>query len=443
MGAVCAGTTLRGRTAVQNSRAATQHEIESMPNQPTGTAHARSFQPATRVQGFGTTVFAEFTVLANQHNAVNLGQGFPNFAAPDFIKDAAQQAIGRDLNQYARSQGHPRLVNALARLYGPLLGRELDPMREIAVTAGATEAIFATIQGLVEPGDEVILIEPFYDSYPAAVIMAGGRPIYVPLRPTGGGNGAADWALDLDELRAAFSSATRLLILNTPQNPVGKVFTRDELAQIAALVQQHDAYVLSDEVYEWMVYSGAEHVRLATLPGMWERTITLGSAGKTFSVTGWKIGWAIAPAALVHAVQQAHQWMLFAVATPLQEAVAAAFETAQTNDYFAWLAGMYQAKRDKLYDALAEVGLDPVRPDGSYFILFNTGRLDVPLAADAPRDDSVCRWFTRHVGVTAIPPSTFYCRQHQQLTDNLARFCFCKTDEVLDEATDRLRARLV
>jgi len=413
-----------------------------MHNQPTGAASARPFQPATRVRGFGTTVFAEFTVLANEHHAVNLGQGFPNFEAPDFIKTAAQQAIAQDLNQYARSQGHPRLVNALAQLYGPLFGRDLDPLTEIVVTAGATEAIFATIQALVEPGDEVILVEPFYDSYPAAVIMAGGRPVYVPLRPNGDGRGAADWALDMDELAAAFSPRTRLIILNTPHNPFGKLFTRDELTRIAALVQTHDAYVLSDEVYEWIVYGQVEHVRIATLPGMWERTITLGSAGKTFSVTGWKIGWAIAPASLVRAVFQAHQWMLFAVATPFQEAVAAAFEAAQTNDYFAWLAAMYRAKRDKLYAVLEQVGLNPVRPDGSYFIIFDTSGLDVPVEAGKSRDDSVCRWFTRRVGVTAIPPSPFYSSQHQRLTDNLARFCFCKTDEMLDEAADRLRARL-
>ncbi len=413
-----------------------------MPNQPTGAASARPFQPATRVRGFGTTVFAEFTALANEHQAVNLGQGFPNFGAPDFIKAAAQQAVAQELNQYARSQGHPRLVNALAHLYGPLLGRSLDPMTEIVVTAGATEAIFATVQALVEPGDEVILIEPFYDSYPAAVTMAGGKPVFVPLRPSGDGRAAADWVLDMDELAAAFSPHTRLIILNTPHNPFGKLFTRDELTRIAALVQAHDAYVLADEVYEWIVYGQTEHVRMATLPGMWERTITLGSAGKTFSVTGWKIGWAIAPASLARAVFQAHQWMLFAVATPFQEAVAAAFEAARTNGYFAWLSDMYRAKRDKLYDVLAQVGLNPVRPEGSYFIIFDTSGLDVPIEAGRSRDDSVCRWFTRRVGVTAIPPSPFYSSQHQRLTDNLARFCFCKTDEMLDEAADRLRARL-
>ena len=261
-----------------------------------------SYDPAAgRVRGFGATVFAEFTALANQTGAVNLGQGFPNFAAPDFVKAAAQAAIAADLNQYARSAGQPRLVQALAATYSPLFGRTIDPLAEIVVTVGATEGIFATMQALVEPGDEVILIEPFYDSYPAAVTMAGGRCVYVPLRAPANAAAAADWVLDTDELAAAFSPRTKLLVLNTPLNPLGKVFTRDELQQIAALAIEHNITVLSDEVYEWMVYATAArpvaHVRIATLPGMWERTVTLGSAGKTFSVTGWKIGWAIAPAA--------------------------------------------------------------------------------------------------------------------------------------------------
>ena len=264
----------------------------------TTTPEQHSYDPvASRVRGFGATVFAEFTALANQVGAINLGQGFPNFPAPDFVKEAAQQAIAADLNQYARSAGHPRLVQALAQVYGPLFHRELDPLTEIVVTVGATEGIFATLQALVEPGDEVILIEPFYDSYPAAVTMAGGRPVYVPLRGPARAHSAAEWTLDRDELAAAFSPRTKLLILNTPLNPLGKVFSRAELTEIAELAQEHNITVLSDEVYEWMVYAPAQHVRIATLPGMWERTVTLGSAGKTFSVTGWKIGWAIAPPA--------------------------------------------------------------------------------------------------------------------------------------------------
>ncbi|HHY57841.1 MAG TPA: aminotransferase class I/II-fold pyridoxal phosphate-dependent enzyme [Chloroflexi bacterium] len=403
------------------------------------TATSAQYDPvAVRVRGFGATVFAEFTALANATGAVNLGQGFPNFPAPDFVKTAAQQAIAADLNQYARSAGHPRLVHALAQVYGPLFGRTLDPMTEIVVTVGATEGIFATVQALVDPGDEVILLEPFYDSYPAAVIMAGGAPVYVPLRAPAGSHSAAAWALDLDELTAAITPRTKLLILNTPSNPVGKVFSRAELSALAEIACRFNLTVLSDEVYEWMVYPPAEHVRIATLPGMWERTVTLGSAGKTFSVTGWKIGWAIAPQPLAHAILMAHQWIPFAVSTPMQEAIAVALEESQARGYFTWLSAMYQAKRDRLLTALAEVGLPPMRPDGSYFIIVDTGALPVAGAPGARRDIAVCRWLTQEIGVAAIPPSPFYSEPHQHLTDNLARFTFCKTDEMLEEAARRL-----
>ncbi len=400
------------------------------------------FQPARRVRSFGTTVFAEFTALANQVKAVNLGQGFPDFPAPDFILRAAKEAIDGHLNQYTRSAGHPRLVHALSRIYSPLFGRTVDPLTEIVVTTGATEGIFATIQALVDPGDEVILIEPFYDSYPASVTMAGGIPVYVPLRAPAGAYSAREWRLDLDELARAFSPRTRLLVLNTPHNPVGKVFTREELQAIGELAQQHDVWVLSDEVYEWMVYPDASHVRIGALPGMWERTVTLGSAGKTFSVTGWKIGWAIAPPHLAHAILMAHQWIPFCVATPLQEAVAVAFEQAEALGYFRELVAMYQAKRDKLVHALERAGLTPTVPDGSYFVLADTGHLDVPVPQGERRDVAVCRWLTTQVGVAAIPPSAFYSPAHRHLVANLARFTFCKTDEALDEAARRLAARL-
>jgi aspartate/methionine/tyrosine aminotransferase len=404
---------------------------------PTSTAAAPT-RSARRVQGFGATVFAEFSALALRHGAVNLGQGFPNFPAPEFVKRAAQDAVAADLNQYTRSAGHPRLVQALAATYAPLFGRDLDPLAEIVVTTGATEAIFATVQALIDPADEVILIEPFYDSYPASVTMAGGVPVYVPLRSDTGSQSAAEWRLDMDELRAAVTPRTRLLILNTPMNPVGKVYTRAELAAIAEIAVEKDLIVLSDEVYEWMVY-GVEHVRIATLPGMAERTITLGSAGKTFGVTGWKIGWAIAPAPLAHAVLMAHQWIPFAVTTPLQEAVAVALEQAHVHDYFGSMPKFYQAKRDLLLEALAGVGMQPVVPDGSYFILADTSTLPVKAEAGGRRDVAICRWLTTEIGVAAIPPSPFFCKAHQPLADTLARFCFCKTDAMLEEATARLR----
>ena len=411
--------------------------MPSLHSAPSTSAH---YDPvAARVRGFGATVFAEFTALANATGAVNLGQGFPNFAAPDFVKAAAQQAIAADLNQYARSAGHPRLVQALAQVYSPLFGRTLDPMTEIVVTVGATEGIFATVQALVDPGDEVILIEPFYDSYPAAVTMAGGVPVYVPLRAPADSRSAAEWTLDLAELTAAITPRTKLLILNTPSNPLGKVFSRAELSALAEFVCRFNLTVLSDEVYEWMVYPPAEHVRIATLPGMWERTVTLGSAGKSFSVTGWKIGWAIAPRVLAHAVLMAHQWIPFAVSTPMQEAIAVALEESEARAYFAWLSEMYQAKRDRLLTVLSEVGLPPMTPDGSYFIIVETSALAVPVAPGECRDIAVCRWLTQEIGVAAIPPSPFYSAPHQHLTDNLARFTFCKTDEMLDEAARRLQ----
>jgi len=402
--------------------------------------HTRPYDPAAaRVRSFGATVFAEFTALANTTGAVNLGQGFPNFAAPDFVKEAARNAIAADLNQYARSAGHPHLVEALSQTYSPLFGRTLDPLRQILVTVGATEGIFATIQALVNPGDEVLLIEPFYDSYPAAVLMAGGHPVYVPLRhhPAQTAS-AACWQLDLDELAAALSPRTRLLILNTPSNPLGKVFTRAELLAIADLACTHNLTVLSDEVYEWMVYAPAEHIRIATLPGMWERTVTLGSAGKTFSVTGWKIGWAIAPDHLIHPIVMAHQWIPFSVSTPLQEAVAVALDETPARGYFSWLSEMYRTKRDRLLDVLDQAGLSPMVPDGSYFIMVDTHPLEVPVAPGERRDLAVCRWLTREVGVAAIPPSPFYSPPHQQLADHLARFTFCKSDDLLDEAARRL-----
>ncbi len=401
------------------------------------------FQPADRVRSFGTTVFSAFTTLAIEKNAVNLGQGFPDFPAPDFIIEAAQEAMARHLNQYGRGAGHLRLVNAIADVYSPLFGRKLDPLHEIVVTVGATEGIFATIQALVNPGDEVILIEPFYDSYPASVIMAGGVPVYVPLRPQPGSYSAAAWQLDMAELEAAITPKTKLLIVNTPLNPVGKVYSRDELQAIADLVIRHNLLVLSDEVYEWMVYGAAQHTRIATLPGMWERTITLGSAGKTFSVTGWKIGWAIAPRPLAHAVLMAHQWIPYVVATPLQEAVAIAFEQAGPRGYFDDLRNMYQQKRDKLLTALTSAGLPPITPDGSYFILVDTTHLPTPQDSSGdPRDYNVCRWLTGKIGVAAIPPSAFYSAAHSHLAADLARFCFCKTDGVLDEAERRLKNNL-
>lgn len=407
------------------------------------------FLPAERVRGFPETVFAEFTALAQRTGAINLGQGFPNFPAPDFIKRAAREAIDADLNQYTRSGGHPRLVEALSSIYSPVFERELDPMTEVVTTVGATEGIYATIQALVSPGDEVVMLEPFYDSYPAATVMAGGTPVYVPMEQpeshTEAAPVASSWRLDMDRLRDAFTERTRLFIINTPYNPVGKVFSREELQDIANIVLEHSrhnqpVYVLSDEAYEWMTYDGLIQDRIATLPGMWDHTISLGSAGKTFSVTGWKIGWAFAPAEIIDAILKAHQWIPFTISTPCQEAVAVAFEETRKGEYLPWLSSMYETKRDLLMNALKSAGLTPHEPQGSYFILAETGHLPVPARPGEPRDVTACRWLTSEFGVVAIPPSAFYSPPHQYLVANLARFTFCKTDETLQEAGRRLRA---
>jgi aspartate/methionine/tyrosine aminotransferase len=385
---------------------------------------------ARRARGFGTTIFAEMTELAIRHQAVNLGQGFPNFPCQAFLKEAARKAVEGDLNQYARSAGLPRLVNVLAEELAGEFGRRLDPETEITVTSGATEGLFLSAQAFLEPGDEVVLIEPFYDAYPADSIICGARMRHVPLTPDSGGR----WVLDFEELEKAFSPKTRMIFFNTPHNPTGKVFSREELERIAELCIRYDVIAVSDEVYDRMVFDGLMHVRLASLPGMWERTITLGSAGKTFSVTGWKIGWAVAPAALSTGLRLMHQWVSYAVATPLQEAVACALEEAGGLDYYTGLRDMYEKKRDLLCGALKESGFRVYVPQGTYFILAD-------FQSWGFRDDmEFCRYLTTEVGVAAIPPGAFYSQPHRELARTLVRFCFCKTDETLTQAAEKLRA---
>jgi len=385
---------------------------------------------AERVRGFGTTIFTEITELAIRHRAVNLGQGFPNFPCPDFLKVHARRALWEDKNQYARGAGLPHLVEVLAGRLSEEFGRELTPDKEVTVTAGATEGLYVSAQAFLEPGDEVILIEPFYDAYPADSSLCGARCVHVPLKPDATGT----WILDMDAMEQAFCPRTRILFLNTPHNPSGKVFTRQELEQIAALCIRHDVIVVSDEVYDRMVFDGLKHHRIASLPGMWERTITLGSAGKTFSVTGWKIGWAIAPQHLSEGLRKVHQWVSFAVTTPLQEAVACAIEEAEGRGYYQELKEMYQKKRDYLCRALEDSGFRVYVPEGTYFVVadFQAWGFD--------HDVDFCRYLTKEVGVAAIPPSFFYSDSHTHLARTLARFCFCKTDETLEEAAQRLKA---
>ncbi|KAF2346250.1 Aminotransferase class I/classII, partial [Trinorchestia longiramus] len=285
-----------------------------------------------KTKGIEKSVWVEFIQLALEVKPLNLGQGFPDFAAPENVRNALSRVCNDEqnvlLNQYTRGFGHPRLVTALSKLYSQELERPIDAMNEVLVTAGAYESLFVAIMGLVNPGDEVIIIEPFFDCYPPQVKMAGGVPVFVPLRPKkcGGVTSSADWVLDPAELSAAFSSKTKAIVVNTPNNPVGKVFSRAELEMIADLCKKHNVVAIMDEVYEWMTYTGEQHIRMANLPGIWERTVTIGSAGKTFSVTGWKIGWTIGPKNLLAGPKVVHQHSVYTCTTPVQEAVALGFE---------------------------------------------------------------------------------------------------------------------
>ena len=383
---------------------------------------------AARLVPFGTTIFSEMTALAQQHGAINLAQGFPDFEGPAAIIAAAQQALVSGANQYARSLGHLPLVQAIAAKYRARHGLEFDPLREVVVTCGATEGIASALLGLLDPGDEVVIFEPYYDSYPVAVALAGATPRFCPLR-------FPEFALDEAALAACFTSRTKLLLLNTPHNPTGKVFTRAELEVIAKLCRERDVVVVSDEVYEHLTYDGATALPIATLPGMRERTLTLSSAGKTYSLTGWKIGWGVGPAALVAAAQAAHQYLTFSVATPLQAAIAFAIEHFG-DAYFAQLQRDYRERRDFLVGVLREVGFEPAVPQGAYFVLADfTRRFPPEIHGD---DRAVARLLTERHGVAAIPPSVFYGRDRDG--KRLLRFAFCKRMETLAAAAARLRA---
>jgi aspartate/methionine/tyrosine aminotransferase len=378
-----------------------------------------------RVRGFGTSIFSEMSRLANEHGAVNLGQGFPDFPGPDFVKDAAKAAIDADLSQYAISHGAPHLRVAIAQSWADRYGRRIDADDEITVTSGATEAIYDAVQAFAGDGDEVIVFEPFYDSYLPSAIMAGAKLRTIRLH-------APDWSFDIREAEAAFGARTRVLLLNTPHNPTGKVFTRDELEFLAELCQRWDVVALTDEVYELIVFDDAVHVPLATIAGMWERTLTISSTGKTFSMTGWKVGYAVGPQNLNAALRAVHQFVTFASATPFQEAMARAMEEANALNYYQSLQSEYTARRDRLKLALEEAGLPTLPVGGAYFLMADVAGLGFP------DDVAFCRWLTAEIGVAAVPPSAFFLDPSQ--APLLARFCFAKRDETIQLAAERLRA---
>ncbi|MGY1690176.1 pyridoxal phosphate-dependent aminotransferase [Geodermatophilus sp. SYSU D01105] len=384
---------------------------------------------SARLQGFGTTVFAEMSALAVATGSINLGQGFPDYPGPPEVLDAARAAIGTPHDQYPPGPGIPELREAIAEHGRRFGGHAYDPADEVLVTAGATEALTAALLALLEPGDEVVLFEPMYDCYAAGIAMAGGVARPVPLRPPGSGTGP--WTFDPAELRAAVTPRTRLLLVNSPHNPTGKVFTRSELGTLAALAMEHELLVLTDEVYEHLVFSGSRHTSIATFPGMRERTLVVSSAGKTFNVTGWKVGWICGPAELVAAVRTAKQFLTYVNGGPFQPAVAAGLRLS--DEYFTGIARDLEYRRDVLVEGLTAAGLPVVCPEATYFAT-------VDVRPVQPDGDGVafCRSLPQRAGVVAIPTVVFYDPAHAALGRHLVRFAFCKGDAVLGEAVERL-----
>lgn len=381
----------------------------------------------SRLQGFGTTIFAEMSALAAETGALNLGQGFPDTDGPTEVSEAAIEAIRTGQNQYPPGSGIADLRQAVAEHQKRFWGIDLDPATEILVTAGATEALAAAMLGLCETGDEVIVFDPTYDSYGAGIALAGAKVRGVLLSPPA--DGVGPYTFDPDELRLAFNPKTRLVLLNTPHNPTGKVFTDDELSLIAELCQRHDVLAVTDEVYEHLLFDGRRHRPLATFDGMAERTVTISSGGKSFSFTGWKIGWASGPAEIVNAIRTAKQFLTFVNGAPFQPAIAVGLRLG--DDYFRRFAADLQAKRDLLGGLLEEAGFRVFAPEGTYFTT-----VDIAPVADGQSGIDFCLALPKTAGVVAVPSAVFY--QDQRDGEQLVRFCFAKNDSMLTEAGQRL-----
>jgi aminotransferase len=375
-----------------------------------------------KAQQFTESVIREMTRLALRHGAVNLAQGFPDFPAPAEVKEAAVRAVQADINQYAITWGAREFRRAIAERFEKDSGLAIDPEQEITVCCGSTEAMIASLLAVVDPGEEVVVFEPFYENYGPDAIISGAVPRFVPLR-------TPDWTFDPEELAAAFDQRTRALILNTPNNPTGKVFSREELETIAEIVRRSNAYVLTDEIYQYLVYEGRQHISMAALPGMRERTVTINSMSKTYSVTGWRVGYAIAPPEVTQAIRKMHDFLTVGAAAPLQQAGVTALRLG--DGYYDKLRDDYLGRRDRLLQALEEAGFKCFKPYGAYYIMTDISGFGFP-------DDIE---FTRHliekIGVAAVPGSSFY--SNRSLGSKQIRFTFCKKEATLDEAASRLK----
>jgi aminotransferase len=375
---------------------------------------------AHRASTFQESVIREMTRVANQHGAINLAQGFPDFAMPEPMKDAACAAIHGDINQYAITWGTPALRLAIAEKYRRWYDMDVDSDREITVTCGATEAMAAVFLALVDPGDEVIVFEPYYENYGPDAILAGAKPVFVPLE-------GLDWKLDPEKLRAAFSDRTRAIVVNTPHNPTGRVFTREEISLIAELCQKHDAIAITDEIYEHIRYAGGHHV-LATWPGMRERTVTISGLSKTFSCTGWRLGYAVAPFEMTSPIRKVHDFLTVGAPAPLQ--AAGAIGMAFGPDYYNEMALEYRERRDLMVSALDEAGFKFYSPEGAYYIL-----ADFTAISDL-RGVEFALWLAKEIGVATVPGTSFY--REPKLGEHVTRFAFCKKRETLEKAAERL-----
>jgi len=380
------------------------------------------FHISHKAQQFTESVIREMTRLAMEHGAINLAQGFPDFAAPGEVKEAAVRAIRADINQYAITWGAREFREAIAERFRKDSGLAVDPEREITVCCGATETMIASLLAVVDPGDEVVIFEPFYENYGPDAIMCGAVPRFVRLHPP-------QWTFDPDDLAAAFSQRTRAVILNTPNNPTGKVFDGKELETLAGLARRYRAYVITDEIYQYMTYDGCRHVSMATLPGMRERTITINGLSKTYSVTGWRVGYAIAPPEVTGAIRKMHDFITVGAAAPLQEAGVTALRLPES--YYEGLRASYHSRRDRMVALLEEVGFRCFKPRGAYYVMTDI------TAFGLPDDVGFTRHLIRDIGVAAVPGSSFY--SDPALGRQQVRFCFSKTDATLDEAARRLQ----